>query len=116
MGHLLHAMSCQVPYDALYMTHVANDFVEIPSQFLENLLGEEKTLKQYTRHYKTGKSMKPQELQILKGKESFFLASTWARQAIYVATDLEIHGKNAPKYFESKDSLGAPEKFVRPNL
>lgn len=105
MGHLLHAMSCQVPYNALYMTHVANDFVEIPSQFLENLLGEEKTLKQYICHYKTGKSMKPQELQILKGKESFFLASTWAKQAIYVATDLEIHGKNAPKYFESKDSL-----------
>jgi Zn-dependent oligopeptidase len=105
MGHLLHAMSCQVPYDALYMTHVANDFVEIPSQFLENLLGEEKTLKQYTRHYKTGKSMKSEELQILKGKESFFLASTWARQAIYVATDLEMHGKNAPKYFETKDSF-----------
>jgi peptidyl-dipeptidase Dcp len=71
MGHLLHAMSCQVPYDALYMTHVANDFVEIPSQFLENLLGEEKTLKQYIRHYKTGKSMKVRGAADSKRKRKF---------------------------------------------
>lgn len=105
MGHMLHAISCDVPYDALHMTHVSNDFVEIPSQFLENFLREEKTLKKFTKHYKTGKPMNKKELQILKDKEKFFIASMWNRQAIYVTADVEIHGKNAPKYFESEKSF-----------
>lgn len=60
-GHALHGLSSQAKYASLSGTNVYHDFVELPSQFNENYLTEQKFLDTFARHYKTGKKM-PKEL------------------------------------------------------
>ena len=60
-GHALHGLLTQCTYPGLSGTNVARDFVELPSQFMENFCWEPQVMKTYARHYKTGKLM-PKEL------------------------------------------------------
>jgi len=60
-GHSLHGLLTQCTYPSLSGTNVARDFVEFPSQFMENFCWEPEVMKTYARHFKTGKVM-PQEL------------------------------------------------------
>jgi thimet oligopeptidase len=105
MGHLMHAMSDASPYSSTGMGGVSRDFVEIPSQFLENLLSEEKFLKQYTKHYQTGKVLDSKTINLLKTKNDSFNSWSWNRVAIQANTDIEIHSKNSHKYFEDLEAL-----------
>ncbi len=56
-GHALHGLLSQCTYKKLAGTNVARDFVELPSQIMENWAIEPDVLKMYARHYKTGKPM-----------------------------------------------------------
>jgi peptidyl-dipeptidase Dcp len=67
-GHALHGLLSQCTYRTLSGTDVARDFVELPSQIMENWALEPEVLKQYARHYRTGEPI-PDEL-IAKIKES----------------------------------------------
>jgi len=60
-GHALHGLMTQCTYPSMSGTNVARDFVELPSQFMENFCWEPQVMKTYARHYKTGKLM-PKEL------------------------------------------------------
>ena len=60
-GHALHGLLTQCTYPGLSGTNVARDFVEMPSQFMENYCWEPQVMKTYARHYKTGKLM-PKEM------------------------------------------------------
>jgi peptidyl-dipeptidase Dcp len=60
-GHALHGMLSDVTYRSLAGTSVANDFVEMPSQVIENWATEPEVMKMYARHYKTGEVI-PDEL------------------------------------------------------
>jgi peptidyl-dipeptidase Dcp len=60
-GHALHGMLSQCTYEKLSGTDVALDFVELPSQIMENWASQPEVLKMYAKHYKTGKII-PQEL------------------------------------------------------
>ncbi len=60
-GHSLHGLLTQCTYPSLSGTNVARDFVEMPSQFMENFCWEPEVMKTYARHYKTGEVM-PKEL------------------------------------------------------
>ena len=60
-GHALHGLLTQCTYPGLSGTSVARDFVEMPSQFMENFCWEPQVMKTYARHYKTGKLM-PKEM------------------------------------------------------
>ena len=53
-GHALHGMLSKCTYESLSGTSVSRDFVEMPSQFMENFAGEPEVLKIYAKHYKTG--------------------------------------------------------------
>jgi peptidyl-dipeptidase Dcp len=53
-GHALHGMLSDVTYGSLSGTNVARDFVEMPSQVIENWATEPDVLKMYARHYQTG--------------------------------------------------------------
>ena len=56
-GHSLHGLLTQCTYPSLSGTSVARDFVEFPSQFMENFCWEPQVMKTYARHFKTGKLM-----------------------------------------------------------
>jgi peptidyl-dipeptidase Dcp len=60
-GHALHGMLSNVTYGSLSGTNVARDFVEMPSQVIENWATEPEVLKMYARNYKTGEVI-PDEL------------------------------------------------------
>lgn len=60
-GHALHGMLSDCTYDRLSGTSVSRDFVELPSQIMENWATHPEVLKVYAKHYKTGEII-PQEL------------------------------------------------------
>ncbi len=60
-GHALHGLLSDCTYHKLSGTSVARDFVELPSQIMENWASEPEVLKMYAKHYKTGKVI-PDEL------------------------------------------------------
>ncbi len=68
-GHALHALLSQVRYRALGSTPA--DFVEMPSQIMENWATHPEVLKLYARHYKTGKPLPSTLLRKLKKSELF---------------------------------------------
>lgn len=60
-GHALHGLLSECTYPSVAGTSVAHDFVELPSQVMENWAADPQVLKIYARHWKTGEPM-PQEL------------------------------------------------------
>ncbi|MDR0206268.1 MAG: M3 family metallopeptidase [Bacteroidales bacterium] len=60
-GHGLHGMLTNCKYRSLSGTNVSRDFVELPSQIMENWASEPEVLKMYAKHYKTGETI-PEEL------------------------------------------------------
>ncbi len=60
-GHALHGLMTQCTYPSLSGTNVSRDFVELPSQVMENWCWEPQVMKTYARHYQTGEVM-PKEL------------------------------------------------------
>jgi peptidyl-dipeptidase Dcp len=67
-GHALHGLLSNCKYNALSGTSVTRDFVEFPSQFMENFATDPEVLKMYAKHYKTGDII-PDEL-VEKFKQS----------------------------------------------
>ena len=60
-GHALHGLLSECTYPSVAGTSVARDFVELPSQIMENWAGDPEVLKLYTHHWQNGEAM-PQEL------------------------------------------------------
>jgi len=60
-GHALHGLLTDCTYETVSGTNVATDFVELPSQIMENWAFEPEVLRMYARHYKTGEAI-PDEL------------------------------------------------------
>ncbi len=70
-GHALHGLLADTKYSSLSGTSVARDFVELPSQIMENWASEPEVLKSYAKHYETGEPI-PQELIDKLKKSSHF--------------------------------------------
>lgn len=60
-GHALHGMLSDVTYESLAGTGTPRDFVEFPSQVMENWMREPEVLQMYARHYQTGETI-PEEI------------------------------------------------------
>jgi len=71
MGHAMHGMLSNCTYVTLSGTAVPRDFVELPSQIMENWASEPEVLKMYARNYETGKPIPDELLQKMKDASYF---------------------------------------------
>jgi len=95
-GHALHGLFSDCEFDGLSGTAVARDFVELPSQLMENWASQPEVLKMYAKHYKTGEVM-PQELVDKIVKASKFNQGFATTE--YVAAsllDMDWHTQTSP--------------------
>lgn len=90
-GHALHGIMAQGKYPSLTGTNVARDFVELPSQIMENWATESEFLSSFAKHYKTGEAI-PQELiqKIIKAK-NYMSGYTCVRQLSFGINDMAWH-------------------------
>lgn len=90
-GHLLHHCLTRVEVRGLAGTNVAWDFVELPSQILENWCTEESALDIFARHYETGERLPAALLAKLQDSKKFRAASVMMRQICFATVDLSLH-------------------------
>lgn len=70
-GHALHGMLSDCTYETLAGTEVSRDFVELPSQLMENWASDPNVLKMYARHYQTGEPMPDELIEKIKKSRHF---------------------------------------------
>jgi oligopeptidase A len=90
-GHLLHHCLSRVSVRTLAGTRVAHDFVELPSQIMENWCSERDALSLFARHYETGAPLPEALLERLHNVRTFRAASLQMRQLGFAAVDLALH-------------------------
>jgi thimet oligopeptidase len=90
-GHCLHMTLSRARLESQAGASVAWDFVETPSQIMENWVWDPEVMKKLSKHYRTGRSM-PQDMieRIIKGK-TFQNAYFYTRQLIQGKLDLDLH-------------------------
>ncbi len=70
-GHALHGLLSECTYNKLSGTSVSRDFVELPSQIMENWASEPEVLKLFARHYETGETIPDELLEKLENSKHF---------------------------------------------
>ncbi|SHE69626.1 M3 family metallopeptidase [Chryseobacterium sp. OV279] len=107
-GHALHGMLAETQYPSLSGTSVKWDFVELPSQFLENFCYEPEFLKTFAKHYKTGEVLPDEKIEKIEQSKSFMEGYQTMRQLGFGLLDMNYHTKveelkgESVKAFEDK--------------
>ncbi len=95
-GHGLHGMLTRCQYASMSGTNVPRDFVELPSQFNENFLGEKEFLDTFAKHYLTGEAMPQELIDKIKASQNYHAAYACARQLSFGYLDMAWHTLTAP--------------------
>jgi peptidyl-dipeptidase Dcp len=95
-GHALHGMLSEVTYSSLAGTNVYRDFVELPSQIMENWAEQEDWLNKIAVHYETGETMPEELLQKIIDSKNYLAAYSGTRQVNYGTIDMAWHSLTEP--------------------
>jgi len=90
-GHSLHGMLTKCTYQALSGTNVYRDFVELPSQMMENWASQKEFLDGFAIHYKTGEKIPQALIQKIIDSENFNTAYFCLRQLSFGYLDMAWH-------------------------
>lgn len=95
-GHALHGLLSNVTYKSLAGTSVPRDFVELPSQIMENWVAEPEVLKMYAKHYKTGVTIPDELIQKLQKAGTFDQGFATVEYLAASLLDMDYHSQTAP--------------------
>ncbi|MAP55154.1 M3 family metallopeptidase [Altibacter sp.] len=93
-GHALHGMLANTKYRGLSGTSVYWDFVELPSQILENWCYEKETLELFATHYETGEVIPMKYVEKIKESATFHEGMQTLRQLSFGMLDMAWHGSD----------------------
>lgn len=96
-GHGLHGILANTTYGSLSGTSVYRDFVELPSQILENWAVEDEMLKMYAKHYQTGEVIPADMVSKLQESNLYHAGYATMRQLTFGLLDMAWHSIEAPK-------------------
>jgi thimet oligopeptidase len=92
LGHLVDAMLSAAPYSSLSGVFTRPDFVEAPSQLMEEWAWDPATLRRLSRHVRTGEPLPAELAARLAGLRRANVGAFWTRQAFLTTYDLELNG------------------------
>jgi len=90
-GHALHGMLANTTYPSLSGPNVYWDFVELPSQVLENWCYEKEALQLFAKHYETGEAIPQEYIEKIKESANFLEGMATLRQVSFGMLDLSWH-------------------------
>lgn len=120
-GHALHGLLSQCTYPSLAGTNVPRDFVELPSQIMENWCFEPQVMKTYARHYQTGEIIPDELIEKIRKAATFNQGFVMTELLSAALLDMDYHTRNTTDDFDAlafeKSSLNRigliPEIIVR---
>lgn len=95
-GHALHGIFANSTYEGLSGTNVYQDFVELPSQIMENFITEKEFLHTFARHYQTGELLPEELIQRIVDASNFNAAYACLRQVSFGLLDMAWYTRNTP--------------------
>lgn len=93
-GHALHGMFANTTYESMSGTSVYRDFVELPSQILENWLPEKEFLDKFAVHYQTGEKIPAEYIEKIVASNNFNTGYLCLRQLSFGMNDMAWHTIN----------------------
>ena len=95
-GHALHGMFANTTYQSMSGTNVYWDFVELPSQIMENFAIEKDFLNTFAKHYQTGENIPEEMIQRIVDASNFNVAYACLRQLSFGLLDMAWYTRTEP--------------------
>ncbi len=102
-GHAIHEMISQSPLSELSGFNVEWDFVELPSQLLENWVGNNKSLIKLAKHYQTGETLPDSVMKTLDELDTYMSANGVLGQNTYALLDMHLYSEEVPENMQELD-------------
>jgi peptidyl-dipeptidase Dcp len=116
-GHSLHGILSKCKYSGTSGTNVYWDFVELPSQIMENWAYQKECLDLFAEHYETNKKIPEKIVQKIKESSNFFEGMSSLRQSSLALIDMAWHSKDPghiEKVDEFENQVVAPTRILPP--
>lgn len=112
-GHGLHTLLSNITYRSLSGYHIAQDFIELPSQMFANWSLQPEVLKLYAKHYKTGETIPMALVEKIKEAETFNQGYSTIYQLVNSFIDMEWHSLESIDSIDGIDVLEFEKKIVK---